>query len=137
MQGAVEVRLELGSVFGNPSTFSKAEHLIPAAVGQDGSVPSREAVQTSKLANELIAGTQVEVIRVPQDDLSARILHVLEEHSLHGSLRPHRHEGGCLDDAMRRGKLAEPGTSIGTCQREAKRAAQGEMGSGDPLLWPL
>ena len=33
------------------------------------------------------------MIGVAQDDLGARLLEVLEEHSLDRALRPHRHEG--------------------------------------------
>ncbi len=124
MGGAVDVGLELRAVFGDPPPFGEAEHLIAAAVGQDGTVPPDESMEASEPSYELVAGAQVEVVGVAEDDLGARFLDVLEERSLHRALRPHRHERGRMDDTVRRLELAEPGTSVGT------RARRNETESG-------
>jgi hypothetical protein len=77
-------------------------------------------VQTSEPSYELISRSKVQVIGVTQDDLGARLLQVLEQRSFDRALRPNRHEGGGVNDAMRRVKLAEAGASIGARKRKRK-----------------
>ena len=72
----------------------------------------------------------MEVIRVPQDDLGARLLQILEEDSFHGALRPDGHESGRVNNTMRRVELAEAGTSIGTQERKRKGVE-----SHDPIYY--
>jgi hypothetical protein len=117
---AVNVGLELGAVFGDAAPFGKAEHLIATAVSQDGPVPSDETVQAAEPSNELIARSKVQVVGVTQDDFGARSLQVLEQRSFDRALGADRHEGGRMDDAVRRLKLAKPGTSVGTRQQKRK-----------------
>ena len=44
--------------------LGKAEHLKSAAVGEDGAVPAGKLVQAAHIGNDLITGTQVEMIGV-------------------------------------------------------------------------
>ena len=54
----------------------KRKNLKASAVGQDGSVPAHEPVQTAHRTHHLIARTQVQVIRVGKLDLAADVLEV-------------------------------------------------------------
>ncbi len=98
---AVQVRAELGALLGDLPAVGEAEHLVPAAVGQDRMRPSDEAVQAAAPGNQLVAGTEIEVIGVAENDLRARLLEIAVTHRLDGALRPDRHEGGRLHDAVR------------------------------------
>ena len=50
---------------------AQAEHLVAAAVGEDGPVPLHERVQAAKTPHRVAPGPQRQVVRVGQDDLSA------------------------------------------------------------------
>ena len=94
----------------------------------------------------LVAGPQVQVIGVAQNDFGARLLEVLEEHAFYRSLRPDGHERGGTDTAVRRVEFAEPGgcrryttTRSGTgCSRRllwfTGREVHGSMGSHSTKL---
>src|ERR1051325_1448142 len=58
MAAAIEMRLEPDTVVINVAERTQAEHLIPAAVRQDGPVPSHEAVQSTEARHRLMAGAQ-------------------------------------------------------------------------------
>jgi D-alanine-D-alanine ligase len=124
MPRTIDVRLEVSAVFRNAPSFSKAEDLVPAAVGEDRPVPADESMQTSHPRNQLIARTKVEVVGVAKDDLGTGLLEIFEEGPFHRALGPYRHEGGCVYDAVRRLAFAEPGASVGSQQRKTERAAQ-------------
>jgi hypothetical protein len=118
---AVEVRLEGGPLFRDDAPPGQAEDLIPAAVGEDGPAPADEAVEAAAAGDQFVAGTQEKVIGVAEDDLRADFLEVAVPHRLDGALRADRHEGGRLDDAVRRPQLAAPGGAVAGRQREAER----------------
>jgi len=124
MPGPVDMRLEVGPVLGDATPLRETEYLIPAAVSQDGPVPAYEAMETAAPSYELVTRPQVEVIRVAQDDLGARLFEVFEERSLDGTLCPDRHEGRRVNDTVRRVELAEAGTSDGARQRKTKLVVQ-------------
>ena len=59
----------------------EAEDLVAAAVGQDRMRPADEAVQAAPPRDQLVAGTQIEVIGVAEDDLRAGLLEVAMAHA--------------------------------------------------------
>ena len=60
--------------------LAQAEDLKAAGVGQHGSRPTDEAVQPAHAPDGLVAGPQVEVIGVAQNDLRAqRFEHILRD----------------------------------------------------------
>ena len=73
-QRAVEVRAELDAVLGHLAHRRQAEHLVAAAVGQDRVRPADERVQAAGARDQLVAGPQVQVVGVAEDDLRAGVL---------------------------------------------------------------
>ena len=110
------MRLEFGALLGDLPALGEAEHLVAAAVGEDRMRPADEAVQPATPGNQLVARTQVQVIGVAEDDLRADLLEVAMPHRLDRSLRPDRHEGRRLHDAVRRLELAEPRGAVGASE---------------------
>ena len=96
------------------------EHLEAAAVGEDRAVPVHEAVQATHVAHELVARSQVQMIRVRQDHLGSGSLEVLRIQRLHRRQRAHRHECRCLDGAVRRDEQAATGRAFRVFERELK-----------------
>ena len=56
---------------------AEAEHLIAAGVGQDRAAPADEAVQPAAPRDQLVAGTQMQVIGVAEEDVGAELLELL------------------------------------------------------------
>ena len=70
----VKVGVEGHALLGDLAQLGKAEHLKPAAVGQNGTVPLGELVQPAHIRHQLVAGTQMQVVGVAQHDLRADVL---------------------------------------------------------------
>src|SRR5579863_59298 len=101
------MRTERDAVFGDASQTFEAHHLIPAAVGKDGAPPGHEAMQATRLANDLVSGPQIEVIGVGKKNLDAQPLEFFLSDSLDAARRTYRHEGARLYHAV--GGAKEPG----------------------------
>ena len=71
---AVEVRSEVRALLVDRPAVGQAEHLVAAAVGQDRLVPADEPVQAAAPRDEIVAGTQIEVIGVAEQNLGAQRL---------------------------------------------------------------
>ena len=71
MSRAVEMRSELRALFVDRPPRRKAEDLIAAAVGQNRPRPADEPVQAALAGDQIVAGTQIEMIGVAEDDLGA------------------------------------------------------------------
>jgi hypothetical protein len=107
-QRAVEVRAELDAILRHPPHRRQTEDLVPAAVGEQRMRPTDERVQPARAGDEIIARTQVQVIRVAEDDLGAEGLEVAVGDGLHRAARAHRHERRRLHDSVRRRQHAAP-----------------------------
>src|SRR5262249_44091015 len=97
----------------------EAEHLIPAAVGENRLRPADEAMQPAAARDQVVAGPQVQVIGVAQQDLGAERFEVAMRDALHRALRPNRHEGRRLDFTVRRAQNAATREVVGV--RDPKR----------------
>jgi hypothetical protein len=106
--------LELDAVLRDSPALGETEHLIPATVGQDGSIPSDKPVQASEAPDELITRSEVKVIGVAENDFGAGVLEILEEDPFDGPLRPDRHEGGRVHDTVRRLELPMARSAVGS-----------------------
>ena len=60
----------------------QAEHLIAAAVGENRLRPADEAMQPAAPRDQIVAGTQVEVIGVAEQNLGAERLEIAVRHAL-------------------------------------------------------
>ncbi len=70
---AVQMRAEDNAVLMNFCQIAEAESLETAGSGEDGPVPVHEAVQATEAIDGLVAGAQIQVIGVSEDDLSVQI----------------------------------------------------------------
>ena len=86
---------EVGAFFGELAVCAEGEHLKAAAVGEDRTVPSVEFVQATGPADDVHAGTEIEVICVAKDNLGlyvvAQFVHV---DAFHGAEGADGHEDG-------------------------------------------
>src|SRR5581483_8278157 len=81
---AVVVRLE--------QRVAEGEDLEAAGVREDRPVPAHERVEAAELGDQLLAGPEMEVVRVAEDDLGADPAQLVGVDRLHRRLRPDRHE---------------------------------------------
>jgi hypothetical protein len=105
---AVQMRTEAHALIGHFSQFGKAENLVAAGVRKDSTRPGHELMKPAELADQSVAGAQVEMIGVGEDDFRAELFERFLRQGFDGSLRAHGHEEGSLDRAMRRGQAAAP-----------------------------
>ncbi len=68
---AVEVRAEADAVVGDFAQRVEGEDLEAAGVSEHGARPTDEAMQAAHAADGFVAGAQIEVIGVAEDDLGA------------------------------------------------------------------
>ena len=108
MLGAIEVRTEAHAVVRNFAQFGKTEDLVAAGIGEDRSVPGHEFVESAEIANQLMAGPKIKMIRIPENDLCAEFLQCLVAQTLHRSLRAHGHEERAIDRTVRSVQAAAP-----------------------------
>jgi hypothetical protein len=123
---AVEVRPETDPLLVDRAALAERERLVAAAIGQDRPRPADEAVQAPQAGDALVAGAQVEVIGVAEDDLGAELDEVAVQRALHGALRPHGHEGRRRHGAVRGDEFAEARGAGLVCH--AERETRGHWG---------
>ena len=120
---AVEVRAEDDSLVTDLTQVLEAEDLEAATVRQDGAVPTHESMEASHPGDEIVPGSQIEVIGVRQDDVSAHLLQLIGSEGLHGGLRSHWHESRGRYVSVRRVDEARAGrrTFVPFLDSETKR----------------
>ena len=89
---------------------AERQHLEAAGIGEGRAVPVHELRQSAGLIEHLLAGAFVQVERVGQQALRAKILHGFGQHGLHRGLRGHRHERRGVDVAV--GGVDDAGASV-------------------------
>ena len=89
------MRREFHPFLVDPPERRQTEHLIPAAVGQDGPPPVHERVETPCSPDNLHPGTKVQMVRVAEDDPRPQLLQLTLLYRFYRPLGPHRHENGC------------------------------------------
>jgi hypothetical protein len=117
---AVEMRAESDTLLLHFSTRGKAEHLIAAAVCQDGLLPSYEPVKTAETPDPLGSRPQIEMIGIGEKDLGTEAFEIALGKSLDSALSAHGHERWCLDGAMRRLQHTTPRGTQGVCDAETE-----------------
>src|SRR5262245_9515918 len=114
------MRAKLGALLIDLPSSGEAEYLIAAAVGQNRMRPGDEPVEPASSSDQLVAGPQIQMIGVAEDDLRTRLFEITVAHRLDASLRADRHERRCLHDAVWRVQLAETRRAVVGEQREAE-----------------
>ncbi len=97
-----------------------------AGVGEDRPVPAHERVQPAHLADDLVAGAQVQVVRVAEDHLRAQGAEIVGVERLDRRQRAHRHERGRVDAPVRCGEDAGARGAVLVFDGEAE-AGQGNL----------
>src|SRR5262249_18334635 len=111
MLGAVKVGTKADALIGDFSKFGQTEYLITAGIGENGPVPGHEFVQTAQLANPLVAGTQIKVVGIAENDLRAEFFQRFVAEAFYRSLRAYGHENRRFDQAVRSGQSSAPRTA--------------------------
>ena len=101
--------------------LGEAEDLVAAAVGQDRTPPADEPVQAAAARDQVVAGPQIEMIGVAEQDLGAEPLEIAVRDALDRALRADGHERRRLDLAVRRRQHAGARASIGVVDLKRKR----------------
>ena len=99
----------------------QAEDLVAAAVGQDRPRPADERVEAAAPRDEVVAGPQIEMIGVAQENVGAELLEIAVHDALDGALRADRHEGRRLNVAVRGRHHAAAGAAIRVGDAKARR----------------
>ena len=107
------MRLKLGAVLGDGPSLGEAEDLKAAAVSQQRTVPADKPVETSPSRDQLVAGTEIEVIGIAEDDLGAAVGDVAVQGGFDGSLRADGHERRRVHEAVRGLELTDSRGAIG------------------------
>ncbi|HTQ86824.1 MAG TPA: hypothetical protein VMI93_11475, partial [Candidatus Solibacter sp.] len=102
---SVEVGAEADAIVGDFAERAEGENLEASGVGEEGARPTDETMQAAHAPDDFVAGPQVEVIRVAEDDFGAERFKDLVGDGFDRSLRADRHEDWCLDGLMREDDL--------------------------------
>ncbi len=103
---AVHVALKLHAVFVDLAKAFERKHLKAAGVGEQRPFPRHELVEPAELGDHILAGPDVQVVCVGQDDLRADGLEVGGRERAHRRLGADRHEHRRLDGAVGQGQRA-------------------------------
>jgi hypothetical protein len=106
MRAAVEVGAELDAVGGDFAEGVEGEDLEAAGVSEDGARPTDEAMQAAHAADGLVAGAQIEVVSVAEDDFDAEGFERVLGDGFDGALRADGHEDRGFDGLMRQEETA-------------------------------
>src|SRR5215469_9293516 len=106
MFGAVQMRAEAYAFVGDFAKFRQAENLVAARIGENGAGPGHKLMQAAEAANQLMAGTQIKMIGVGQNDFRAEPFKGFLREGLDGGLRADRQKERSLHHAVRRGETA-------------------------------
>ena len=87
--------------------LAQAENLKAARIGEDRARPGHESVQAAHVANQLVPGTQIEMVGIRENDLRAEVFEILLRLAFYRCGGAHGHEGGRFDHAVRSGQAAE------------------------------
>ena len=101
MLAAVQKTVESNAVFGDFSHRRKTENLKSAAVGENGSVPIHELVQSARPFNKVGTRAKIKMIRIRKNYLTAHFFQFFGRKSFYGRHRTDGHEYGRFDHAVR------------------------------------
>jgi hypothetical protein len=105
----------------NLAQGGQAEYLEATGIGEDGAIPAHEAVQPAQVADEFVAGAQVEMVGVGQHQADAQLAQFARLDSLDSCLCANRREDRRGNGAMRRMQHAGAGHSLSCQQFERER----------------
>jgi hypothetical protein len=108
------VALELDAVLFDPPEALEREHLKPTGVGQHWAVPGSKPMQPAEVLDDALAGAEVQVIGIAQDDLCAGSPDISGTEPTNDGMGPNWHERWGAHFAVRQGKSPGPGRTGGS-----------------------
>ena len=102
------MRTKSDTFFSDFPQFTKAENLESAGVGKNRAGPGHEPVQAAEFPHLLHAGTQVQMVGIPQKDLHAEIFQDVLGHAFDGSDGANGHKHGGVDIPVRGTQCSAP-----------------------------
>ncbi len=102
VSAAVDVAAEGDAVLVDVARVGQAEDLVAARVGEDGTVPAHKLVQSAEFADQLMAGAQIEMVGVGQDQVATGFGQVARFQRLDIGQRAHRRKDRRLDGTVGR-----------------------------------
>lgn len=112
MRRAVNVTLESHTIVVDLASLRQREDLKAARVGEHGIRPLHELVQATHVADEFVAGAQVEMISVAQDERGVDLLEMFGREGFDRCLRAHRREDWREKVAVWRGENPGAGAVV-------------------------
>ena len=115
---AVDRRTECHTRLADTPQLAETEHLKPARVGQDRSLPMHEIMQIAMRADNLRARPQHQVEGITENDLRPGRPHLLRRDRLDRTVGTDRHERGRIDLSAFEAQLAAAGMVVGMQESE-------------------
>lgn len=113
MPVSIEMGAEENSVFAHFAETVEAKYLEAARIRENGAVPVHEAVEAAELADEFMAGAEVEVVGIRENDFGVEFRgEVIGGEPFHRRLRAHRHKDGGFDGAVGGMQHSGPGAGF-------------------------
>ncbi len=90
---AIQMRLESDAFIGDFAQAGEAEDLIAAGIRQNRTGPRHEAVQTTEVLDQLVAGAHEEMVGIGKNDAGLKFVEEIAlVQAFHGGLGADRHE---------------------------------------------
>ena len=115
---AIDVTLEGHAFIIDLAGLGKREDLETARIGEHGMRPAHEPVQTTQPGNDIIAGAQVEMIRVGEYERGTQFFDLCRRERLNRCLRANGCEDRCDEITVRCGENPRAGTVVPGCDVE-------------------
>ena len=125
--GAVDVALEVDALLGDPPEAFQREDLKASRVGEHRALPRGEPVEPAHRLDHFLAGPEVEVVRVAENDLGAGAAHVGRAEAADDPMGADRHERRRLHLAMRQRERAGARGAVRALQPEGESHSSGEV----------
>lgn len=109
---AVQMAMEFHALFGYVAQVLETPDLESAAVGKHRAIPAHKFLNAAHLGYEFRARTQVQVVRVREDNLRLHFAQVPRRKSLHARKSAHRHKNRRFHHAMGGVEPAAPGLAL-------------------------
>ena len=133
---AVDVAPEGRAIVIDGPRRRERDDLEAARIGQDRPVPAHEPVEPAEPLDPLVAGAQVQVVGVREDDARADLVEVVGVERLDRRVRADRHELRRLDHAVwqRQPPEARPGSAVRRRWFEDLERGRARDGDGGHVL---
>ena len=111
---SVYMRRKMNTLLGYFTQLRQRKYLESAAIGQNRLLPVKELVKTTHTVDQIVTGTDMQVISVGKLNLAIDILKIARgDTALDSGARAYVHKNGCLNRAVDGVKTASAGFSFG------------------------